>query len=78
MSANTTLSEDLRQKLEMLAGPDKTADDLANEVIARYIYQREQDRDWHDLVSFSRGNGVESGYTEADVVDLVHQTRRGQ
>ena len=76
MSVTITISEDLRQKLETLAGPDKTADDLANEVIARYIQQREQDKDWRDLVSFSLKNGAASGYTEANMVDLIHQTRR--
>jgi len=78
MSANTTISEDLRQKLEALAGPDKTADDLANEAVTLYIRQREQDEDWRDLASFSRKNGAASGYTEADIVDLVHQIRRGR
>lgn len=43
MSANITISDELRRKLETLAGANKTADDLANEAVARYIPQIERD-----------------------------------
>jgi hypothetical protein len=75
MAANTTIAEELRRKLESMAGPDKSADDLANEAISAFIAKVEQDRDWRDLVTFGRKNGAASGYTEADVADLIKQTR---
>jgi hypothetical protein len=76
MVATTTISKDLRKKLESLVSPAKTADELANEIIAAYIRQQEKERDWLDLVNFGLKNGADSHYTEADVVDLVLQTRK--
>jgi hypothetical protein len=58
VAANTTITEDLRRKLEALAGPDRTADDLANEAVASYISHQEKDRDWRDLVSFGQKSGA--------------------
>ena len=76
MAANTTISHDLRQKLELFAGPDKTADELANEIIAEYVREQEKDWDWRDSINFARKNGEESVYTEADVPQLVQQIRK--
>ena len=73
MAANTTIAEELRRKLESMAGPAKSADDLANEAISAFIAKVEQDRDWRDLVTFGRKNGAASGFTEADVADLIKQ-----
>lgn len=75
MSANTTIAEELRRKLESMAGPDRSADDLANEAISAFIANVEKDLDWRDLVTFGQKNGAASGVTEADVADLIKQTR---
>jgi hypothetical protein len=75
MAGNTAIAEELRRKLESMAAPDKSADDLANEAISAFIAKMEKDRDWRDLVTFGRKNGAASGFTVADVADHIKQTR---
>jgi hypothetical protein len=75
MAANTTIAEELRRKLEAMADPEKSADDLANEAVSAYIANVERERDRRDMVTFGRSNGAASGYREADVTDLIKQTR---
>jgi hypothetical protein len=78
MAANTTIAEELPCKLEAMAGPERSADDLANEAVSAYIAKVEQDRDWRDLVTFGQANGAAAGYRGTDVPDLLKRTRRGQ
>lgn len=78
MAANTNIADDLRRRLETLSTPGKSADDLANEAIALYLRNKEQDKDWADLVAFGINNGASSGYSEHDVAKVVRQVRKSR
>ena len=76
MSANTTISENIRKKLEALAGPDKTADDLANEVLSRYISRREAARELNELSEWGQKQSRERGDKPSDVFQAIDESRR--
>ena len=67
---------DLRQKLKSPAGPGKTANETANEIIAQNVREQEKDRDWRDLLRFARKNGEKFVYPEADAPQLIPQIRK--
>ncbi len=72
---NVHVPDDLLAQMQTAAhGQGKTVDELAEEALRAHL----DDRKWQDLLAYGRQRGLESGYTEADIPDLVKDYRREQ
>jgi hypothetical protein len=70
---NVHVSDELLAELQVKAQAEgKTVDGLAEEALRKAL----EDRDWQDLFVYGRQTGRESGYTEADVPEIVKKRRR--
>ncbi len=70
---NVHLSDELLAELQVKAQTEgKTVDELAEEALRKGLAER----DWQDLLAYGLQTGRESGYTEADVPEIVKQRRR--
>lgn len=74
MAANIIhVSDELLAYLQAKAlAEGKSVDELAEEALRKGL----GDRDWQDLLNYGRKTGAASGYTEADVPELVRIRRR--
>ncbi len=73
MQNNIHVPDELFAELEAKAELEgKSVDDLVSETLRKGL----EDDSWRDLLEYGRRKGLESGYTEADVPDLVKQWRR--
>lgn len=63
------LLDELRQKA-LAAG--KTVDELAEEAIRKGL----EDQHWEELLAYGRETGQASGYSDADVPEIVKNRRR--
>jgi hypothetical protein len=69
---NVHVSDELLAELQAKAQAEgKTVDELADEALRNGL----EDRDWQDLLVYGRQTGRESGYTEADVPEIVKKRR---
>src|SRR5260370_42210008 len=67
------VSDELLAELQAKAGAEgKTVDELAEEALRKGL----EDRAWQDLLAYGLQTGRESGYTEADVPEIVKNRRR--
>lgn len=78
MPANITLTDELRRKLESMAGPEKTADDLANEAISQYVRSLDIKSRLHALAVEGRSQSQRLGLKASDVNRLISESRRGR
>ena len=70
---NVHVSDELLAELQTKAMAEgKTVDELAEEALRKGL----EERSWQDLLAYGRQTGRESGYTEADVPDVVKARRR--
>jgi hypothetical protein len=74
MAANNVhVSDELLTELQSKAAAEgKTVDELAEEALRKGL----EERQWQDLLSYGRETGRASGYTEADVPEIVKKRRR--
>lgn len=75
MAAQNTIhiSDDLLAKLRAKAEVvGKTVDELAEEALRKGL----EDSAWQDLLEYGRQTGRASGYTEADVPEIVKSRRK--
>lgn len=67
------VSDELLADLEAQAASEgKTVDELAEEALRKGL----EERSWQDLLEYGRQTGRASGYTEADVPEIVKNRRR--
>lgn len=67
------VSGELLAELQARAAAEgKTVDELAEEALRKGL----EERQWHDLLAYGRETGRASGYTEADVPEIVANRRR--
>ena len=67
------VSDELLAELQSKAAEEgKTVDDLAEEALRRGL----EERAWHDMLEYGLRTGCASGYTEADVPEIVKNRRR--
>jgi hypothetical protein len=72
---NLHVPDDLLARKQTAAhGQGKTVAELAEEAVRAHL----EDRQWQDLRAYGRQKGLESGYAEADIPDLVEDYRREQ
>ena len=70
---NVRVSDELLAQLQTKAQAEgKTIDELAEEAMRKGL----EERDWQDLLAYGRQTGRESGYTDADVPEIVQKRRR--
>jgi predicted Ser/Thr protein kinase len=70
---NVHVSDELLAELRAKAQSEgKTVDELAEEALRKAL----EERDWQDLLAYGRQTGRQSGYTEADVPEIVKRRRR--
>ena len=70
---NVHVSDELLAELLAKAQTEgKTVDELVEEALRKGLRQR----DWQDLLAYGLQTGRESGYTEADVPEIVKRRRR--
>jgi predicted transcriptional regulator len=70
---NVHVSEELLAELQAKAQAEgKTVDELAEEALRKSL----EERAWQDLLAYGLETGRESGYSEADVPDIVKNRRR--
>jgi metal-responsive CopG/Arc/MetJ family transcriptional regulator len=77
MPTNRTVSlpDDLITQIEgTVARQGKSVDQWIEETLRAQL----EERSWQDLLEYGRRTGLESGYTEASVPELVKQWRREQ
>lgn len=67
------VSDELLAELQTKAGAEgRTVDELAEEALREGL----KERTWQDLLGYGRETGRASGYTEADIPDIVRNRRR--
>ena len=67
------ISGELLAELQAKAAAEgKTVEELAEETLRHGL----DEHAWRDLLEYGRNTGRESGYTEADVPDLVRKRRK--
>ena len=70
---NLHVPDDLLAQMQTAAhGQGKTVDELAEEAVRAHL----EDQRWQDLLAYGRQRGLESGYAEADVADLVKEQKQ--
>lgn len=70
---NLHIPEDLLAELqERAVVQGKSVDALAEEALRKGL----EDTAWRDLMEYGRKTGLESGYTEADVPEIIQRRRR--
>jgi predicted transcriptional regulator len=70
---NVHVSDELLTELQSKAAAEgKTVDELAEEALRKGL----EERQWQDLLAYGRETGQASGYTEADVPEVVKNRRR--
>ena len=70
---NVHVSDELLVELQAKAQAEgKTVDELAEETLRKGL----DERDWQDLLAYGHQTGRESGYTEADVPEIVKKRRK--
>lgn len=70
---NPHIPEDLLAELqERAVVQGKSVDALAEEALRKGL----EDTAWRDLMEYGRKTGLESGYTEADVLEIIQRRRR--
>ena len=72
---NIALAPDLLKRIEDLAG-DRTVDEVANEVIQRYVDAQENILGLRSLVAENRAQAVKDGWTERSVASVVKKHRQ--
>jgi len=74
MASNSIhVSNELLVELQVKAQAEgKTVDELAEETLRKGL----EDRAWQDLLEYGRETGRASGYSEADVPEIVKNRRR--
>jgi hypothetical protein len=72
---NLHIPDDLLSAVHEVAVADgRSTDDLAAEALRRYVAHRKL----VDLGEYGRGQAERLGYTEADVLRLIDESRRGR
>lgn len=67
------VSDELLAELRARAAAEgKTVDELAEEALRKGL----EEQQWQDLLAYGRETGRASGYTEADVPEIVANRRR--
>ena len=67
------VSDELLAELQSKAAAEgKTVDELAEQALRRGL----EEQSWQDLLAYGRETGRASGYTEADVPEIVKNRRR--
>jgi len=70
---NVHVSDELLAELHAKAAHEgKTVDELAEEALRTGL----EERSWQDLLEYGRQTGRASGYTEADVPEIVKNRRK--
>ena len=70
---NVHVSDELLAELQAKARVEgKTVDELAEEALRKGL----EEQAWQDLLAYGCQTGRESGYTEADVPEIVKKRRR--
>ena len=70
---NVHVSDELLAELQAKAQAEgKTVDELAEEALRKGL----EEWDWQDLFAYGLQTGRESGYTEADVPEIVRKRRK--
>jgi predicted transcriptional regulator len=73
---NIALAPDLLKRIEDLAGPDRTVDEVANEAIQRYVDAQENIRGLRSLVAENRAEAIKDGWTERSIASVVKKHRQ--
>lgn len=67
------ISGELLAELQARAAAEgKTVDELAEDALRKGL----EERQWQDLLAYGRETGQASGYTDADVPEIVRNRRR--
>ena len=70
---NVHVSAELLAELQSTAAAEgRTVDELAEEALRKGL----EERSWQDLLAYGRETAQASGYTEADVPEIVKNRRR--
>jgi hypothetical protein len=75
MAANTTIAEETRRRLEALAGPGQSADELADKVLSDYLERQELARNLDDLTTWGKRHARKMGYKLSDVERAIAESR---
>jgi len=79
MATGITLSDDLFPRLEELArAENRTAEDLASEVLTQYVRRREAAREFQSLNKWGREHAKRKGYKPSDVPNAIKDIRHGR
>ena len=73
---NIALTPDLFKRIEDLAGPDRTADEVANEAVQRYVDAQESIRDLRSFVARNRKDMEARGVKESDIAAEIAADRK--
>ena len=72
MSGNLRVSDELMSELRTKAEAEgKTVDELAETALRKGL----EERAWQDLLAYGRERGEASGYSEAEVPEIVRENR---
>ena len=72
---NLHVPDDLLAELQAKAAAEgKSVDEIAADALRKGL----EERSWRELLEYGRRTGRESGYTEADVPDIIKRRRRMQ
>ena len=70
---NLHVPDELLAELQAKAAAEgKTVDELAEEALRKGL----EDRGWQELLEYGRETGRASGYSEADVPEIIRNRRR--
>jgi hypothetical protein len=73
---NIALAPDLLKRIERLAGIERTADDVANEAVQKYVDTQENIVGLRSLVAENRAQAIKDGWTERSVASVVKKHRK--
>ena len=79
MATGITLTDDLLPRLEELArAENRSAEELATEVLTQYVRRREAAQEAQSLGKWGQEHAKRKGYKPADVPRAIEDLRRGR